>query len=62
MTYRQLCGDVSAVADYLTGKGICRRRIAVMGTLDHHWLTAFLGIISSGNIAVPLDRNDNTLE
>lgn len=62
MTYRQLCGDVSAVADYLTGKGICRRRIAVMGALDHHWLTAFLGIISSGNIAVPLDRNDNTLE
>lgn len=60
-TYRQFCGDVSAVADSLTGKGICKERIAVMGTLDYHWLVAFLGIISSGNIAVPLDRSDNTL-
>ena len=61
-TYRQFCDDVSAVADSLAGNGICKERIAVMGTLDYHWLTAFLGIISSGNIAVPLDRNDNTID
>ncbi len=61
-TYRQFYDDVSAVADSLTGKGICKKNIAVMGTLDYYWLTAFLGIISSGNVAVPLDRNDNVLE
>ena len=61
-SYRQFCDDVSAVADSLTGNGICKERIAVMGTMDYRWLTAFLGIISSGNIAVPLDRSDNTLD
>lgn len=61
-TYRELCDDVAAVADFLTRKGVCHERIAVMGVLDYNWLVVLLGIMTSGNIAVPLDSNDNTLD
>lgn len=60
-TYRMLRDDVKAVADFLTRKGICYQRIAVIGALNYEWLTVFLGIISSGNIAVPLDKYDNSI-
>lgn len=61
-TYRMLYAGVKEVADFLTRKGICHQRIAVMGTLNYEWIAVFLGIISSGNIAVPLDIHDNALD
>ena len=46
----------------LKKRGIESKRIGIFGKLNYAWLVSFLAVVCSGNVAVPLDENDNDLE
>lgn len=56
VSYRQLYEDVKRVAAYIGENYGTGRHIAVVGENSYEWLLAFLGILTSGNIAVPTDK------
>lgn len=56
VSYEQLWNDVSHAAEYFQKQGWRRKHIALLGTLDYDWLVVFLAVVSSGNVAVPIDR------
>ncbi|MGN0649637.1 MAG: AMP-binding protein [Oscillospiraceae bacterium] len=55
-SYRQLAEDCTAVASWLAQNGVFGQHIAVMGSASYEWITAYLGVTMSANIAVPLDK------
>lgn len=58
LTYEQLEGKSQEIAAALTQVGITRGERILMVTENHLlWMPIFLGIASSGKIAVPLDGN-----
>lgn len=58
LTYKQFADKVQEVSDLLTNLGLTRGDRVLMVTENHlYWLPLFIGIASSGKIAVPLDGN-----
>jgi long-chain acyl-CoA synthetase len=57
-TYRQLHDMASAWASWLASQGIAAGdRCAILAHNDAHWCAAYLGILKTGAVAVPLDTN-----
>lgn len=58
LTYQELEASSKEIAELLTKSGITRGERVLMVTENHlYWLPIFIGIASSGKIAVPLDGN-----
>ncbi len=55
-TYRQLTDDSKSIASYFAKKGINGCHIAILGRASVDWISVYLGITISGNVAVPLDK------
>ena len=55
-SFRELARDVRAVASWLVKNGHCGRHIAIIGGTSYPWVTAFLGIVCSCNVVVPVDK------
>lgn len=55
ISYRQLWQDICKICSAFNQYGWRKKRIALIGTLSYDWLTVFLAIMCSGNIAVPID-------
>ncbi|MBI5635308.1 MAG: AMP-binding protein [Nitrospirae bacterium] len=56
VTYRELAGRVTNLATHLITSGVKKNdRIAIISENRPEWSTAYLAILSSGCIAVPLD-------
>ncbi|HYE87172.1 MAG TPA: AMP-binding protein [Vicinamibacterales bacterium] len=57
-TYRQLHDMASSWASWLRSRGLAPgERCAILAHNDAHWCAAYLGILKSGLVAVPLDTN-----
>lgn len=56
ISYSKLCEDVRRVAAYISSTYGTDRHISIIGENSYEWLIAFLGIICSGNVAVPTDK------
>lgn len=55
LTYARLRAEVAAVAARLDGEGLPPRcAVAVVGANSPAWVAAYLGIVASGRVAVPL--------
>ena len=55
-TYRKLADDSRKIASWFAKNGVFGKHIAILGSASYDWITAYLGITSSGNVAVPLDK------
>lgn len=54
-TYTQLKNDTECFSAALEALGQAKGHIAVLGTTSYEWVVAYLGIVNSGSVAVPLD-------
>lgn len=57
MTYGQLHDRIFAVAAAIDRAGLRGSRIAVTGPNSPMWIASYLGILASGSIAVPMDKD-----
>ena len=56
VTYQQYLDDVLITGKYLSERCDTRSHIAILGENSYQWLAAFMAIIMSGKVAVPLDK------
>ena len=56
MTYRDFAGKVRTEAAGLSALGFAGRRVAIIGETSPEWVATFLSIVTSGGIAVPMDK------
>jgi len=56
ISHNQFLNDVSSISKFLNENGINNKKIAIIGKSCYEWLVAFYGIVCSGNVAVPIDR------
>lgn len=54
-TYTDLKNDSECFSAALAALGEQKKHIAVLGTSSYEWVVAYLGIVNSGSVAVPLD-------
>ena len=54
-TYTDLKKDSECFSAVLDSLGEQNGHIAVLGTTSYEWVTAYMGIVNSGSVAVPLD-------
>ena len=55
-TFAELAKDIYAVASWLIKNGYSGKHIAIIGSTSYYWVTTFLGILCSANVAVPVDK------
>ena len=48
--------DIHSVASWFVEKGWKGKHIAIIGASSYEWMTTFLGITCSANVAVPIDK------
>lgn len=56
ITFAQLYEDVKRIAAYISENYGTGNHIAIIGENCYEWLVAFLGTVTSGNVAVPTDK------
>ena len=56
IAYIDFRNDIYNIATALASLGLKNEKIAVMGANRYEWCCSYLGIISSGNVAVPIDK------
>lgn len=54
-TYRQLKDDSECFSAALKAIGQQKSHIAIIGATSYEWVVAYMGIVNSGSVAVPLD-------
>lgn len=54
-TYHDLKNDSQCFSSVLAALGEQKKHIAVLGTTSYEWVVAYMGIVNSGSVAVPLD-------
>ncbi len=62
MTYRNLAARIKAVAAGLTAAGLAGCRIAVIGETSVDWVVTYVAAISTGGVAIPLDKELDVAE
>ena len=56
MTYTEFAQEIAEVAAAIDKKGLRGERICVIGANSHMWVGAYLGILASDSVVVPLDK------
>ena len=54
-TYTDLKADSECFSATLDSLGEAKGHIAILGATSYEWVTAYMGIVNSGSVAVPLD-------
>lgn len=54
-TYTELKNESECFSAALAELGEQKKHIAILGTSSYEWVVAYLGIVNSGSVAVPLD-------
>ncbi len=54
-TYGQLMEDVQKITLLLEERKLVGKHIAILGPSSYEWITAYLAIVTSGSVALPLD-------
>ena len=55
-TFAQLVNDVTHISASLISRDVKRTHIVLIGENSYEWMITYLGIILSGNVAIPLDN------
>lgn len=55
-TFGDVYHDMNTLESWMSSQGVQNRHIALIGENSYLWLVAFLAIVDSGNVAVPIDR------
>lgn len=61
-TYRDFYQEVRWLGSYLLKRGVRGRKIALMGENSYQWLLAYFAIVTSGNVAVLLAKEQTAAE
>ncbi len=61
-TYRDFYQEVRWLGSYLLKRGVRGRKIALMGENSYQWLLAYFAIVTSGNVAVLLAKEQTVEE
>lgn len=56
ITYRQYFNDVMITGKYFSKCCRAGSHIAILGENSYQWLSVFMAVVMSGNVAVPLDK------
>ncbi len=56
MTYSEFAEEIAEVSAAIDKMGLRGERICIIGANSHMWLGAYLGILASDSVAVPLDK------
>ena len=56
MSYSEFANTVKNFSTALYDKGLCGKRIAIIGDTHPAWMAAFYATVITGGVAVPLDR------
>ncbi len=56
VTYERFNREIEFLARCIMRRGLQGERLAVIGKNSYEWLLSFMAILSSGSVAVPLDR------
>lgn len=54
-TYTQLKDDSGHFSGALKSMGMQKKHVAIIGVTSYEWITAYLGTVGCGSVAVPLD-------
>lgn len=57
MNYRELLENAASVRKGLLADGFAEKHLALIGSSSAEWIESYLGIITGGMVAVPLDAN-----
>ena len=55
-SYIDFSNEVKALASELIVRGYNKRTVAVMGENSYEWILTYFGVVTSGNIIVPIDK------
>ncbi len=56
LSYGDFARDIKTLAAGLQAKGLTGKRIAVIGETSTRWMTAYLAVVASGGVIVPMDK------
>lgn len=56
ITYSEFCAMVEKVAAGLSQLGYAGKKVAIVGETSPQWVASYLGILASGGVAIPLDK------
>ena len=55
-TFKEFERDIFSVASWFANAGWKGKHIAIIGSSGYYWVTTFLGIACSANVAIPIDK------
>lgn len=55
-TFKEFERDIFSVASWFVNTGWKGKHIAIIGSSGYYWVTTFLGIACSANVAIPIDK------
>lgn len=64
-TFNEVYADICAFVGFLKKNELVGKHVALIGKTSYEWLVAFWGIVTSGGVAVPIDKEldkDSVLE
>ena len=56
VSYAEFCAKVKRTAAGISALGFSNARIAVIGETSVEWMASYLGILASGNVVIPMDK------
>ena len=56
MTYAEFYAYVKKISAAITAKGLCGKKIAVIGETSPEWLATYVACLASGAVVVPMDK------
>ena len=59
VTCARFCREVDTLGAFFVHEGFSRQRIAILGDNSYEWLLACFAVMLSGNVVVPLDRQQS---
>ncbi len=56
MTYSEVADTVKKVAAGISSMGLSGKKIAVIGETSYQWVSSYVGILASGSVVIPMDK------
>ncbi len=56
LSYADFSKEILSAAAGLTAAGLAGKRIAVIGETSHQWVAAYLAVVTSGGVVIPMDK------
>ncbi|NLA76441.1 MAG: AMP-binding protein [Clostridiales bacterium] len=56
VTYPEFYGDVNALGSALLERGLCDKKVAVIGKNSYEWCCSYLAVTCGGGVIVPIDK------